>query len=294
MRQASAAVLCAALLIVGCGGTSKSSPPRVTQPATTPRVGEGCMGACRPTLHVGLVPSTPRGRPHIPDVSEFQPPVTGHVPTVIRLYEAGDNQRDANAAINAYRLRSWHVWFGGYSFLRPGSCTAQADRTVQIIHRIGGLSGPVIADAEVPLPAGFVRCFTSRVHRLLPRYPVGTYTSCGTVSEVVLPLWVADYGVLTPCTPFGDPFEAWQYVNGAWCGERVVTDCSLDYGITSLKPGRSTREVHRLIALWTAQRRSVLHRYHDADCKAWSRGPRCTAWRHLEHELYLDIRRLEG
>lgn len=254
------------------------------------------MGPCHPTLRLG---GAGTHRQQIPDVSEFQPCVTGHTSTVIRLYEAGTDRQDTQAACNAHRLRAWHVWFAGYSFLRPGSCTGQADRTVQIVRAIGGLSGPVVADAEVPLPAGFVRCFISRVHHDAPSSPTGTYTSCGTVSEVVLPLWVANYGVRWPCTPFGLPFTAWQFTDGTFCGERFVTDCSLDFGITRLRPKprpspRSPAEKRRLVAHWTAERRAVLHRYHLDGCRGSSMGPKCSALRKLEHRLYLDIRRLEG
>lgn len=312
MRRLTPLLLPLLLLVVGCGGASPPSPQRVTQPATAPTrtysqelrvgcrppVGAGVMGACAPRAKegIGVAPAGVR-RLRIPDVSEYQPAVTGRVSTVIRLYEAGDNQQDAKAAINAYRLLRWGAWFAGYSFLRPGSCTGQAARTVQIIHRIGGLDGPVIADAEVPLPPGFVRCFTSTVHRLAPRYPVGTYTSCGTVSEVALPLWVADYGVPAPCSPSGDPWVAWQYVAGAWCGEQEPTDCSLDNGITRLRPrapGPSPAVKRRLVRYWRAERARVLRLYHTARCGPSSTGPKCTAWRRRQHTLWLDIRRLEG
>jgi hypothetical protein len=256
------------------------------------------MGPCHPTLKLGVTPNAGALRQRIPDVSEYQPCVTGRVPTVIRLYEAGTDRQDAQAACNARRLRAGHLWFAGYSFLRPGSCTQEADRTVAIVRGIGGLNGPVVADAEVPLPAGFVRCFLGRVHHDAPSSPTGTYTSCGTVSEVVLPLWVANYGVQWPCTPFGDPFEAWQFSAGSYCGERFVTDCSLDFGITRLRPAhrkpppkpRPPAEKRRLIRYWTVERAAVLHRYR-LYCRGSSTGPKCTAWRRLEHILYLDIRR---
>jgi hypothetical protein len=255
------------------------------------------MGPCRPTLKLGATPYRVARRARIPDVSEYQPCVTGHVPTVIRLYEAGTGLQDTEAACNARRLRAWRVWFAGYSFLRPGSCTGQADRTVAIARRIGGLNGPVIADAEVPLPRRFVRCFTRRVHHDAPSTPTATYTSCGTVSEVVLPLWVANYGVRWPCSPFGDPFIAWQYVAGSYCGERFVTDCSLDFGITRLHPRPAPRppaEKQRLIRYWQLERRVVLHRYHLDGCRGSSTGPKCTALRKREHLLWVDVRRLEG
>jgi hypothetical protein len=147
---------------------------------------------------------------------------------IFRVYEAGTNRQDASAAYNARELRRLHVWYAVYAFTRPGNCAYQANRTVAIVRRIGGSPGGIIDDAEIPLPRGAVACFVHRVEAL--GYPAGTYTSCGTVSEVVGPLWDANYGVSSPCRPFDLPYAAWQFADNADCAG-YVGDCSYGYGI---------------------------------------------------------------
>lgn len=228
-------LLLAALPLAACGSTSH--PLRLTAPTertelTEPPAGEGCMGPCRPALNLGVAP-TEHATVHltVPDVSEYQPCVSGHVPTVIRLYEAGLNRIDSEAACNAHRLRAWRVWFGGYAFLRPGSCTYEAARTVQLARQVGGLSGPIIADAEVRLPAGFVRCFLDAVRRDAPTSPAIEYTGCYSGLERIQPLWIPSYGAAPAC----GPWIAWQASDGSYCGESYVTDCSVDNGISSVR-----------------------------------------------------------
>lgn len=230
-------VICA-FALAGCGAASEPAnqlqiTPGKSRPLEIPP-GEGCMGACVPTLKLGLPPNSAKGHARIADVSEWQPCVDRSAPTVIRLYESGTARQDSHAACNATPLRRWRQWFGGYSFLRPGSCTAEANATVAVVRRIGGLDGPVVADAEVALPNGFVSCFLAQIHRQLPSYPTVEYTGCYSGLERLQPLWVPSYGA----TPACGPWQAWQYSEGTYCGQGYVTDCSIDNGILKLRPAQ--------------------------------------------------------
>jgi hypothetical protein len=212
--------------------------------------GAGCMGGC-----AAKAPSFARaaasGEQTFPDVSEHDPSLLAPVATVIRLYESGLNIEDSNARVDSAQLRSDRVWFGGYAYLTGAeSCTYEAARTVAIVNAIGGLNGPIIADAETRLPAGFVQCFLASVARDDPRYAKAeaTYSSCSAWpgGKVPTPFWTAEYQVSAPCTPEGVPYVAWQYVSaeeGGHCGEAFPSDCSYDAGITNLRPGPTPTEL---------------------------------------------------
>jgi hypothetical protein len=199
------------------------------------------MGSCTAKASFGARAAA-RGQPTLPDVSEFDSSLLAPVPTVIRLYESGLSIEDSNARVDAAQLRSDRVWFGGYAYLTRGkSCAYEAARTVQIVNAIGGLNGPIIADVETRLPAGFVQCFLAHVARNATRYAnaEATYSSCHAWpgGKVPMPFWTAAYRVSAPCTPGDVPYVAWQYVSaeeGGRCGEPFPSDCSYDAGITSL------------------------------------------------------------
>jgi lysozyme len=55
---------------------------------------------------------------------------------------------------------------------------------------------------------------------------------------------------------------------------------------------RSPAAKRRLVAHWKGERHAVLHRYHLDGCRGSSTGPKCTALRRREHELWADIKRL--
>jgi hypothetical protein len=208
------------------------------------------MGSCTVKASFGARAAA-RGGPTLPDVSEFDSSLLAPVPTVIRLYESDLNIEDSNARVNAAQLRSDRVWFGGYAYLTGAqSCTYEAARTVAIVSAIGGVNGPIIADAETPLPVGFIQCFLASVARDAPRYAKAeaTYSSCNAWpgGKVPVPFWTAAYQVSAPCTPEGVPYVAWQYVSaeeGGRCGEAFATDCSYDDGITHLRPGPTPTEL---------------------------------------------------
>jgi hypothetical protein len=219
----------ASLAALAGGGTGAGLV--LTEGSPAPK---GCMGPCRPALHVGLPPRSGAFHARVPDVSEWQPCVSATIPTVARI--AYGTREDSRWRCNAARLRGH--WLAGYTYLVPGSCSAQGAATASYVRSVGGIRGPIIADAEEPLPAGFVRCFLSTIHRDLPGQPTLTYTGCYSGLEIVGAWWVPDYGVAYPCTRGGHPFVAWQYSDGTYCGEAFVTDCSFDFGVL-----RFTRKV---------------------------------------------------
>jgi hypothetical protein len=244
----------ASLAALAGGGTGAGVV--LTEESPAPK---GCMGPCRPQLHVGLPPRSGASHARIPDVSEWQPCVSARIPTVARI--AYGTREDARWRCNAARLRG--QWLAGYTYLVPGSCTAQAAATASYVRSVGGIIGPVIADAEEPLPPGFVRCFLAAIHRDLPGQPTLTYTGCYSGLEIVGAWWVPDYGVSYPCTRGGHPFVAWQYSDGTYCGEAFVTDCSFDFGVLRFrrkvpcKPCRERAQLRREIAKEEAALRSA-------------------------------------
>ncbi len=264
--------LLALLAFAGCGSQSSTAPRHLTAKPV------GCMGPCSPTLKVGLPPKAEASKaeaqlPRIPDVSEWQPCVNRAIPTVFRL--AYGSRQDTRAFCDGRYLAAHHVWRAGYVYLLPGSwtaCTAQANAGAQIVAAVGGVD-LVIADGEEKLGAGFQRCFLDRIHQLT-HLPTADYTGCFSGLERIQPLWVPSYGAPPNC----GPFKAWQYTDGTYCGEPYVTDCSFDYGITSIgrhpQPSRPALEARR-----RALRRALL-RY---GCRARVRrheslGPRCRRW----------------
>jgi hypothetical protein len=222
------------------------SPPAATLPAARPAVcapapDTGHLGVCIATLP-GLQPRAvlPPAGPKIPDTYEGQGCVqwgraSGISGAIVKAYEAG--YVDHALACNVANLRRTRLWWAAYAFLRPGSCTGQADGYVAVMRSVGGFDGPPIADAEVPLPGGFVACWVARVKHDTGAPTVVVYSAPGTWPGGPDPgaaAWPASYGVSrAPCL-FGDCSPvAWQYTDrGCWalmCG-----DLSVDYGITKM------------------------------------------------------------
>lgn len=224
-----------AVAIAGCGASPSRSPS--TSSPCNPAPGNGVMGICIPH-RVGGSLNAPRGA-LLPDVSEYQgcPRWQEGIPGVtFRVYEAGTGLQDRSAACNARRLRQIGAWDAAYAFLRPGSCTGQADRTVAILRAVGGISGPVVADAEVPLPAGFVACFDARVARDMGNDAQVDYSAPGTWpgGSPTRPVWVATYGPAPGCVGGVCSHVAWQFSEDFNC-HGLVGDCSLDTGITAIR-----------------------------------------------------------
>ena len=225
-------LLTAGLLALAFVGLPAS--PAVAYRVCDPAPGAGVLGVCTPKSLPG-VNSTPINSVLLPDVSEYQGCLRWRrgVPGVIfRVYEAGTGLQDRSARCNATRLRQIGAWDAAYAFLRPGSCTRQADRTVAIVRGIGGVSGPVVADAEVTLPTGFVSCYVDRVRLDTGNGAQVIYTAPGTWpgGPLTRPLWVATYGSSPGCVAGVCSHVAWQFSDSFNC-DGYFGDCSVATGI---------------------------------------------------------------
>jgi hypothetical protein len=297
MRRLILIAAVAVLLLVGCGGGHSGSSHSVvsSQPAPVtalcnPALGKGTMGVCTPTPEPPTAGTRAlkfalRGTVLIPDVSEFQGCAL-HSEAIFRVYEAGTGREDAHALCHAREVQRKHVWYAVYSFLRPGhgGCVFQAERTIAIVRRIGGVVGPIIADAEVWLPPGFVSCF---VHTLQTHgYVAVIYTAPGTWpgGAFAVRVWVAAYPFRPPCFSNACPYLAHQFSEDFPC-RGVRGDCSVNEGILSVRQppvcDATCRSHHRrdLEARRRALRR-VLLRY---GCRARVHhherlGPKCRRW----------------
>jgi hypothetical protein len=269
-------LLAVPLIVAACGS---SEPPELK---TAPGA-KGCMtatGVCKSAQPIKAGTKV-GGAQTFPDIWEGDPYAVAHRPTVIRL-SYGDHFYDHHVWTNAARLRAWHVWFGGYVYLTGDGCTAEAAYTVAELGTIGQINGPVIPDAEIPLPSGYVRCFMAYVASHT-NYPLREYTGCFSGIERIGRVWVPSYGSFPVC----GPLSAWQDSEAAVCGEPWAGDCSLSYGITKAYPRRPhPRPSPQQIARWKRERAALLKRIRDECHPA---GPRCHVWMAREHQLWIDI-----
>ena len=304
------------LAAVGCGSTPPApwAPPRQgavvkAQASCDPAPGAGVMGSCvPPTFGSNRLTLTLRG-PFVPDVSEFQgrpcwscarPHISG---AIVRVADLITGQPDTSFAYNWHALRTLHIWHATYAFVRPGNCSAEADRAVGYVNAQGGFdSGPLIADAEVPLPYFCVTIFLAEVERDTGWHVAVVYTAQGTwpggAHDGAL-LWDAAYGPEPGCV-WTCHRVAWQDTDGVF-GPYPHSipgigsgDISRDEGITRLihqhpAPPLTRRQLKRLrVALRTDLTRhrcrvSPHHgrgRYHRL-CARWLR-----AGKQVNHELH--------
>lgn len=228
---------------IGCGSSLKAPAP------CNPAPGHGVMGVCTPKPKLQLVPTRLHGR-FVPDVSEWngRPNWTaakrwGIAGAVIRVTDFALGRPDKQLAYNVREVRRLGLWYAFYAFLRPGNCAAEADTAVSYVRAVGGLrSGPLIGDAEVPLPASCVQVFVLRVEHDTGWSIAVVYTSPGTwpggLHDHAL-LWGAAYGFAAPCV-WTCHLVAWQYTQGLvgpepHCISGIgCSDLSLDEGVTSL------------------------------------------------------------
>lgn len=233
LKVLSCVVILAALALVGCGGAGhpQAAVKKKAVVKCVPPVGQGVAGVCAP--HQLAVPE-PRFASQsrlIPDVSEFQGCAL-HSEAIVRVYEAGTDRKDTNAACHFRELRRKHVWSAAYFFARPPGfgrapgCKEQARRATAIAKSLG-VVGPIIDDAEVPLPRGFVRCVKSEIERL--HFPAVEYTCPGCGDEQVGRIWIAS----VPTRPRGH-WVAHQFSFAFNC-RGVFGDCSVNEGITSIR-----------------------------------------------------------
>lgn len=246
-----------ALLVAGCGGstpTSHSVGATGSTGATGTKTVQVCSGLTDKCTTI-TVPSTPiptsgviPGGPKFPDVSSFQ----GHpnwVATKAAGYagaaiKAGEFVEDPDFAFNATTLRSLHMFWAPYWFVRNTGCTHEGNQIVSVINSVGGLtSGPVILDMEVPEAFGYAGCLDSIIFRAFHRHAV-IYTAPGTWpggSHFGLSLWEADYNFSASISPFWKPMVAWQFTDSSVGPKFFVSgvgwgDVSVDYGLTKLVP----------------------------------------------------------
>ena len=295
-RAISIAISLLALALVGCGSTQTrtvtvhatpaATTPSVQEPACNPAPGKGTMGVCTPTTSAPQIgaPRLTRGAQLLPDVSEYQGCAL-YSEAIFRVYEGGTERQDARALCHARELQRRHAWYAVYSFLRPGhgGCVYQAVRTISIVRSIGGIVGPIIADAEVWLPPGFVTCF---VHTLQAHgYVAVIYTGPGTWpgGAFAARVWVAAYPFRPPCFSNACPYLAHQFSDAFNC-RGVFGDCSVNEGILSVRqrPPCSARcRSHKRSDLEARIR--TLHRVE--------RAYGCTRRRHAHERLGWECRR---
>jgi hypothetical protein len=278
-----------ALCLSACG-TTTTHTVTVTRPATeqaatslpcNPALGKGVMGACSPSsTEPQKQLQFASGARLIPDVSEFQPCAV-YSEVIFRVYEGGTQREDVNARCHAQEAKRLHVWFAVYAFLRPahGGCAYQAQRTVEIVRSIGGVVGPIIADAEVWLPPGFVSCFNHTIEHY--GYAAVTYTAPGTWpgGAFVTKVWVAAYPYRPPCFSNACPYLAHQFADNFNC-RGIRGDCSVNEGILSVRSVPVTPvKTSALLARRRALRRSLVHygcRHRVAHREPL--GPTCKRW----------------
>lgn len=208
------------------------------------------MGGCVPKPPSGFALPRLTGT-LIPDVSEYQS-CRLYSEAIFRVYEAGTGREDSTAYCHAQELHRLHAWAAVYSFLRPGNCSSQAARTIEIVKSLPVEVQAVVADAEVSLPPGCVVAFERTVRAA--GWPAVEYTCPGCGVELVHPIWIAAY----PFRPAG-VWVAHQFTDNFNC-RGVRGDCSINEGILSIrravkpvpKPTSRTEELERRILLLRA------------------------------------------
>lgn len=238
------------IVLASCGGSTRTINHTVTVVATNtavscnPAPNQGHMGVCTPrTQTLGPLPTLSGS--FIPDVYELNgcknwAGSKGHIAGgIVKAFEF---RTDHCLAQNWASLTRAKIWHAAYDFLRPGSCTGEADAYVSAVRHVGGFnSGPAIGDAEVALPAGFVACWVARIKHDTDQHTVIIYTAPGTWPGGGNPgadLWVATYGPVPGCV-WTCTHIAWQFTDGTHGPLPHSTligtgDISINNGITKI------------------------------------------------------------
>lgn len=233
-----------ALLLAAGGGTASAGcvPPAPAQMGACTVRAPGLGLTPEPTIHgvLGVDVSVYQGRPDWALAKRsglrFAADKAGEGLTILDPTFVSD--WDAQVALGIPHAAYW--------FLRPVSCTGQADVFAGRVRLVGGLGPdalPPVADAEVPLPAGCVAVFVVRLEHDLGISLVIVYTAPGTWPGGSRPadadLWVATYGP-TPGCVWTCSHVAWQFSGGdagplphSWPGIGTV-DVDLDTGLLGL------------------------------------------------------------
>lgn len=267
------------IVAASCGGHHTTTTKKLPPPPHS--CADGVAGCNLPKAEVPAKPTAVAASlgKLIPDVSEYQGCTIPHGAFIFRLYEGNTEREDTTASCHARGGNHAHVWTAGYAFLRPGhgGCYTQAARAVAIANRLGGVQ-VLIADSEVPLPPGFVRCWlkTAAAH-----YPAVEYTCPGCGDEQVGKIWIADYPIRPP-----GKWIAHQFSDAYQCAG-VFGDCSKDEGITSLHWISRSAKLARLRALKRAIHKGRCdkrrHRHEHL-------GPRCSRWFHEGDVIHKELR----
>jgi hypothetical protein len=311
MKSRCLAALAVALLFAfaGCGSTRTTTvfrtpsavTPTVQAASCNPAPGKGTMGACTPAETPGLRVAVPlkRNTVLIPDVSEFQSCAL-YSEAIFRVYEAGTGREDTRALCHARALQARHAWYAVYAFLRPGhgGCVYQANRTIAIVRHIGGVVGPIIADAEVWLPAGFVTCFVRTLQA--QGYVALIYTAPGTWpgGAFAVRVWVAAYPYRPPCFSNACPYLAHQFSEAFNC-RGVFGDCSVNEGILAIrqhagpKPHNRSAE-HRHLKALDIERHHIRQYLLNAGCRVKHPRPACRPLRKRGAAVNREIRVLKS
>jgi len=302
----------ALLAVAGCGSTKTvtTSAPSTERQGTErppepkgvgtrscePAIGTGTMGVCTPQTEASLKGITPptAGRALIPDVSEYNGCAL-YSAAIVRVYEAGTGRQDSRAKCHLEEVHRKGVWAATYAFLRSGhgGCNFQARKAVEITSRLGGVKGPVVSDAEVYLPPGFVSCFNNEVRHL--GYPAVTYTAQGTWpgGPFNAPSWLAAYPGPPRCFSNACPHKAHQFSDRYNCAG-VKGDCSFDEGITSITRVQPLSPAQRAALIGrreTLRRVLVTHGCRRRRANGERLGPRCTRWFREGDEIAARLRR---
>lgn len=315
-----AAVALAVLALTGCGGgghppsgSTKATPPPAVKrvdgaESCTPAAGSGVMGACTPLPSTAVQEELRSTRKQassarrIPDVSEFQGHPNWRLASrsiggaIVRV--ADGSHDDADFAYNWHELRALHVWHAAYFFLRPGDCASEARRAIALIKAQGGFdSGPLIADAEVPLPFFCAAQFSKAAEVGSGFHVCVIYTAPGTWpggSNGGCVLWVATYGPRPGCV-WSCTHVAWQYTDGQFgpfphCIPGVgCDDISADSGITSIRVQRGPTKPQKVAALRGIEHRLHLNVSKRATLHALIDRHKCRAGQHAKPSSYHTV-----
>ena len=288
-RSVTLLVACAvAISVASCDNTvvRKANNSTIVCPAgcgSTPTHSKTVSIVCGSPAYAGCSVSKPRREVGpittggFPDLSSYQGCPAFQGPVIFKVYEGGYGI-DHSAYCNAARVHKLKVWAGVYAFLRPANCAGQGYATVQIVRQIGGVPGPIVADAEVPLPSGCVSAFLHEV-RTTRGGPVDIYTSPGTWpgGSLSAPLWVATYGSSPGCVVGVCSHVAWQFTDEGHCGAGILTDCSIDNGITKQTIAKPTPKPSPSAAR-IAYLRVLAHRHDCYAAKVRKRVRACVVW----------------
>jgi lysozyme len=277
----SAALLIALLTVAGCSGRSPHPSPPVPSPAATTYTPPESAR----TPEGPLNPSPPK--PQAPPVSvpRLVAPVKHIDPVGLRLIEGFENVYKAIYCPEYDQYGGvWDIGFGQTEGIGPHSaCITHAQAEANLRYLVVSRYEWAIRALDVP--------FNEHEWDAL----------CSFV-------WNLGAGIFENTT-VGADLRGRQY----YAATRVMLEYDHAGGV--VLPGLKTRreievrlfltpepkpkpaplspaEKRRLIRYWTAERASTLHRYHLDGCRGSSTGPKCTALRKREHDLYRDIQRL--